>query len=245
LASRLDELGIAYATLGTFALFHHGFRQYMEGIDVLVARDGAERLDQLSPGFCKAVNDRQWIDVETCVSVRFVLEGEPPSGVAWKSIRFPDPRTVSELDEGIRIVNLPTLVSIMLAAWLGNGRSTRDLANTQELIRARYLSESLAEQLHPDVRAAYLQICNDVNNRCGDYLKLWPLPANVPSPASMDELLAVKCPSDGELEAMQRDGIVLFPTRPYYDHHAVLSTSNRIVAQQYDMHHESEYLFKD
>jgi hypothetical protein len=246
LSQQLDAAGIAYATVGGFALFHHGYRQYTECVEILLEREGLRALTRAQPGLApERLNPWHFADVETGVSVRFSVAGDPPSGTAWKSLRYPNPRSVSELDDGIRFVDLPTLVSIMLAAWLGGRRMTYDLANTQELIKARYLTESLAEQLHEDVREAYLTICESINRQCGNYLKLWPLPIDSQPPVSMKELIALDSSNAAPLETMRGDGIEVFAERPYFDHHAVLFTTDRIVAHQYDMHHESEYWFND
>lgn len=40
IASKLNELGIAYAVVGGMALFSHGVRRFTEDIDVLVTPEG-------------------------------------------------------------------------------------------------------------------------------------------------------------------------------------------------------------
>lgn len=122
---------------------------------------------------------------------------------------------------------------------------TYDLANTQELVKARYLTESLADQLHEDVREAYLEICVRINHQCGNYLQLWPLPADAEPPASINDLIVLDHTNAASLEGMRADGIEVFAERPHYDHHTVLPTIDRIVAHRHGMHHESEYWFNE
>ena len=54
---------------------------------------------------------------------------------------------------------LTTLVELKLASGMtAPHRLNKDLANIQELIKAAALPRSLAEQLDPDVRAAYCEL---------------------------------------------------------------------------------------
>jgi len=246
MAKLLYEYNIAYAEVDGFALFHHGYRQYTESVDLLVTPEGFDAIKQNHRGFVQYEQEkRRFIDLETGVSVRFVLAGEPPGGIAWKGVRFPDPETVAELDDGIRLVNLPTLVSIKLAAWLGNECRIRDLADIQELVKTVCLTKSLTEQLHVDVRDAYWRICDSIDTHAGNFLKLWPLSRSVPAPSTIAELMILDSDRAHSLDPMRTDGVEIYSERPYYDGHAVLVTRDRVVARKYDMPHESEYLFND
>ena len=44
IARRLRELDIPYAVVGGMAMFFHGFRRFTEDVDILVTRDGLDRL---------------------------------------------------------------------------------------------------------------------------------------------------------------------------------------------------------
>src|SRR6266545_4986215 len=58
---------------------------------------------------------------------------------------------VSQNVENLRVVNLRTLIELKLAA-----RRFQDFADVVSLIRANGLEESFAEQLHPSVRADFI-----------------------------------------------------------------------------------------
>ncbi len=41
---KLDELGVPYAVAGGMALFFHGFRRFTEDVDILVTREGLQKI---------------------------------------------------------------------------------------------------------------------------------------------------------------------------------------------------------
>ena len=44
ITQRLRELNIPYAIAGGMAMFYHGFRRFTEDVDILVTREGLDRL---------------------------------------------------------------------------------------------------------------------------------------------------------------------------------------------------------
>src|SRR4051794_35985493 len=44
--ARLNELNIPYAVVGALALFEHGYRRFTEDVDILVTREGLNRIHQ-------------------------------------------------------------------------------------------------------------------------------------------------------------------------------------------------------
>ena len=66
----------------------------------------------------------------------------------------------TELD-GIRVVDLPTLVQLKLASGTAPGR-LKDLGDVQELIRNLQLSEAFVERLDPSVRLKFLELWRDL-----------------------------------------------------------------------------------
>lgn len=79
--------------------------------------------------------------------------GEFPGDRKPKPVAFPDPAAVAQQMEGIKIVNLPTLINLKLASGVTNSGRLRDLADVQDLIRTLSLPAEVAEQLDPVVQA--------------------------------------------------------------------------------------------
>jgi hypothetical protein len=244
-AALLDQLQVPYAVVGSLAMFLHGYRRFTHNINLLVAPDGLSAAAERLSGFQRMGDQsKRFIDGETGVSVLFRIEGDPPGGIAWRQIRFPHPLASSMIDDGLRFVSLPTLISLKLAAGLSNRDRLRDIADVQEMIKELCLVESLRTELHPDVRENYTAICRSIDDHAGPFLKLWDWAATV-RPRSIEQMISLSGSRLAEIEAMQRDGVRLFESRPYYENAAVLATNDRVVARKYDMHHESEHLFKD
>jgi hypothetical protein len=112
------------------------------------------------------------------------------------------------------------------------------------MIKELCLVESFAEKLHPDVRNEFISMCRQIDSAAGPFFLLWDV-SSEDRPASLDALITSSAAQATEFEAMRRDGIRLFTPRPYYENYAVLATNDRSVARKYNMHHESEFLFRD
>ena len=157
ITKRLDELGVPYALAGGLALFLHGYRRFTEDVDLLVTRDGLatihQRLEGLGyvPPFEGSKNLR---DVESGVKIEFLVQGEFPGDGKPKPVSFPNPSAVAVLIDGVRVIQLTTLVELKLVSGSAPGR-LKDLADVQELVKLLKLTEDFAEQLHPIVRDSY------------------------------------------------------------------------------------------
>src|SRR5439155_12978525 len=92
-----------------------------------------------------------------------LLTGLFPGSGEPGPIAFPDPATVGETIDSIRVVNLATLVELKLAA----GRF-RDFGDVVELIRSNDLDETFADRLHPSVRGDYIE-CLEEKRREDSY----------------------------------------------------------------------------
>jgi hypothetical protein len=98
LAERLDRSGIPYAILGAMALNEWGYRRATVDVDVLLSRDGLERLraDVLGRGYLeKFPGSRSLRDTEAGVDIDVVLAGEYPGDGKPKPVAFPDPATAA------------------------------------------------------------------------------------------------------------------------------------------------------
>ena len=160
IASRLAELGIPYAVVGGMALFRHGLRRFTEYVDLLVTKDDLktihERLEGLGylPPFAKS---KQLRDTDNGVRIEFLTTGDFPGDGQAKAVAFPDPKDVSVEFDGIRYLNLETLIELKLASGMTNQRREKDQVDVSGLIDALHLTADFADRLHPYVRPTLLE----------------------------------------------------------------------------------------
>ena len=166
IARRLAELEIPYAVAGGMALFHHGFRRFTEDVDILVARESLEQihlaLDGLGyvPPFKGSKNLR---DADSGVKIEFLVAGEFPGDGKPKPVAFPEPSDeITKESDGVRYVNLQTLINLKIASGMTNPGRMRDLADVQDLIKHLALTRDFAEQIHPYVQDKYRELWDGV-----------------------------------------------------------------------------------
>jgi len=165
---RLDAIGIAYAVAGGMALFAHGYRRFTEDVDILVAKESLQAIHQALDGlgyvppFQGSKNLR---DAEFGVKIEFIVTGEYPGDGKPKPVAFPEPGDVAVESDGIRYVNLPTLIELKTASGMTNPGRLRDLADVQELIKHLSLPRELADQLNPYVREKYRELWENCQAR--------------------------------------------------------------------------------
>jgi len=161
IAKRLDELKVAYAVVGGMALFHHGLRRFTEDVDLLVAGDDLKIIhDKLEgsgyrPPFANSKNLR---DTELGVRIEFLVSGEFPGDGKPKPVAFPQPGAASELEDGIRYLNLVSVIELKLASGLTNQGRIQDLADVQNLIKHTRLDKALSDLLNPYVQEKYREL---------------------------------------------------------------------------------------
>lgn len=170
IAARLDALGVGYAVVGGMALFRHGVRRFTEDVDILMTReDHRKARDELEgagylPPFQNSKNLR---DTDSGVKIEFLIAGEFPGDGREKPVAFPDPRGVSFEADGVRYVNLPTLVELKLASGMTNPSRLKDLADVIEVIKALQLPADFAGQLNPYVREQFVALWDSVRASAG------------------------------------------------------------------------------
>jgi hypothetical protein len=164
----LDATGIPYAIAGAMALNHHGYRRVTVDVDVLLTRDGLDRLKQtvLGRGYVeKFPGSKGMRDTEHGVAIDILLAGEYPGDGKPKPVRFPDPATIAVRGEHGAFLPLETLIELKLASGLSAPHRLKDLADVLELIRAANLPASLAAKLDPSVRPKYAELWNAAQTR--------------------------------------------------------------------------------
>jgi hypothetical protein len=168
LASRFDAEAISYALVGGLALGEHGYVRMTDHVDVLVTPDGLRRFVERCAGRGYIATNpgatRSYRDTESRVRIEFLVTGEFPGDGKPKAVAFQDPAIASVI-EGIRVLPLPRVVELKLASGMTAPDRLRDLADVQELIKARDLDEAFGDQLDPSVRERYCELWRDVAAR--------------------------------------------------------------------------------
>ncbi len=166
IAKRLLDLNIPYAVAGGMALFHHGFRRFTEDVDILVTRESLDRIHQALDGlgyvppFQGSKNLR---DADTGVKIEFIVSGNYPGDGKPKPIAFPEPNDEVTLEaDGVRYVNLPTLMNLKIASGMTNPGRLQDLGDVQNLIKRLPLARDYLSQLHPFVQDKYVELWDGV-----------------------------------------------------------------------------------
>lgn len=165
IAKKLAELDIPYAVAGGMALVAHGYRRTTVDVDLLVDAAGLAAVHRALEGLGYVppfAGSKHLRDVETGVRIEFLVAGQYPGDGKPKPLSFPEPTDVAVEINGIRYLNLPTLVGLKLASGMTNPGRLKDLGDVQELIRVLKLPSNFADQLNEYVRAKYLELWQGV-----------------------------------------------------------------------------------
>jgi aminoglycoside-2''-adenylyltransferase len=167
---RLQEHKIPYAVAGGMALVAHGYDRTTVDIDILTTAQGLaeihERLEGLGyvPPF---PNSTQLRDTQTGVRIEFLVTGKFPGDGKPKPVAFPDPAASSFERDGIRYLNLGTLIELKLASGMTSPGRLKDLADVQELIRVLKLPADFSGQLNSYVREKFAELWAGVRETSG------------------------------------------------------------------------------
>lgn len=165
IAGKLDELGVAYAVAGGMALNAHGHRRATLDVDVLVTPEGLKEIHEALEGLGYVrpfSGSKNLKDVETTVRVEFLVSGQFPGDGKPKPVAFPDPQTVATEIDGIKYLNLPTLVELKLASGISNPLRAKDIGDVIDLIRVLRLPREFGQQLNPYVRDRFVELVNAI-----------------------------------------------------------------------------------
>jgi hypothetical protein len=162
LTQNLENEGIDYVIVGGMALNAHGYQRETVDVNLLVTPDGLARFvstlvgTRYRPAFENAY--KSFEDINTGVKIKFVIAGEFPGGDKPNPVSFPNPAQVALIQDGMKYISLPGLITIKLTSGMTNPGRLRDLADVQELIKHARLTEHIADELHPYVRSQYLEL---------------------------------------------------------------------------------------
>ncbi len=165
LICHLEMEKILYVIVGGMAVFANGHRQTTDDVDVLLTSEGFARFrERLGKSEYLQGSKRRsrFIDRRNGIPVDIVLCGSRPGWFRPSPIAYPDPGATETIGRA-RYVGLRTLVELKLAI----GRH-KDLGDVAALIRVHNLDEMFADNLHPTVRAGYIE-CLDEKRREEEY----------------------------------------------------------------------------
>ena len=241
ITAKLEALGIPYAVVGGMALFRHGVRRFTEDVDLLVRRDDLilihEKLSGLGylPPF---KNSKHLRDTELGVKIEFLKTGDFPGDGRPKPVAFPDPESVRFDSDGIRYINLPTLVELKLASGMTGAGRLKDLADVLELIKALHLPLGFADQLNDFVRSKYQELWSQARER---YVTVWRKTGLTAEASSIEEIVRRLRSESDQLDQMFNDGVELELSDSSIDDYVMLVTTDPTIAEKYGMLEESEY----
>ncbi len=249
IALELDRLSVDYAIAGGMALFSHGFRRFTEDVDILVTRDGLKvihaSLDGRGyvPPFRGSKNLR---DAEYGVRIEFLIAGEYPGDGRPKPVAFPVPREAATERDGVRFLNLSSLIELKLASGMSSADRIKDLADVQELVKLFQLRSDFENNLNLYVRDKYRELWQAAvgsRKRYALILQTPPLPASV---QTLEDLIAYLPQEAAWLDAMRQDGVTLDREHSRLARgYVVLATLDPAVAERCDFHDEADILFED
>jgi hypothetical protein len=163
---RLEKANITYAVMGGMAVFFHQYRRTTADVDILLTQEGFTE-------FCRKFvpknyqrfpqRPRRFTDRSSEIIVDILVAGLFPGSGKPGPIAFPEPGKASEIIDGIRVVDLATLIQLKLAA-----RRYRDFGDVVELIRFNDLDESFTNRLHPSLHRDYIE-CLEEKRREDEY----------------------------------------------------------------------------
>ena len=172
LARCLDSIDVPYAIAGALALNEYGYRRVTVDIDVLLTREGLERLKAsfLGRGYVEKFPGSKGLrDTEHGVAIDVLLTGDYPGDGKPKPIAFPDPAEIAVRRETVAFLPLAKLVELKLASGSSAPHRLRDLADVLELIRLLRLPIDFADQLDPSVHAKFKELWRAAQSADDEY----------------------------------------------------------------------------
>jgi hypothetical protein len=162
----LERHGIDYAVIGAVALNQHGYQRFTVDIDLLMTREGLQKFrDELVgrgyvPAFSGAT--KAFKTSPDNVRVKSLTAGEYPGDGRPKPIVFPEPSGSAVEIAGVKTITLPKLIELKLASGMTAPDRLKDLADVQEMIKARGLGEDFADRLDTSVREKFRELARAV-----------------------------------------------------------------------------------
>lgn len=161
ITQHLRELDVDCALAGALAVGVQGHLRATVDVDLIVTAEGLARFKSnwLGRGYVeKFPGSRGVRDVETGVSIDFLVAGEYPGDGRPKPVRFPDPSTIPLGEDHYRVLDLRSLIELKLASGISARDRLQDLADVIALIRVHGLADAFRDRLDESVREKYLEL---------------------------------------------------------------------------------------
>ena len=161
LAAILEADGLPHAIIGAFALNEYGHRRVTIDVDVVMRDEDLQVFKQshLGQGYEERVpGTGKLLDTLHGVNIGVLSTGRFPGDDRPKPIAFPDPATTALRGERFALLPMTCFIELKLASGMAAAHRGKDLVDVQELIKSAHLSPALADQLHPWVRAKFLEL---------------------------------------------------------------------------------------
>ena len=148
--------------IGAVALMAYGYPRFTEDIDLVLTKEGLDAFHQelVGLGYVPAFQGakKRLRSTRDSVPIEVIVTGEYPGDGKPKPVSFPVPSDASIEIDGVRVVTLEKLIELKLASGMTAPDRLKDLADVQELIKARGLTADFAEKLNPYVREKFLEL---------------------------------------------------------------------------------------
>ena len=161
LTAILEAEGLPYAIIGALALNEYGHRRVTVDVDLVMRDESLQKFKQghLGKGYAeRATGTGKLLDTEFGVNIDVLSTGRFPGDDKPKPIAFPDPAVVALRGEHFALLPMPRYIELKLASGMVAPHRGKDLVDVQKLIRSAALPASVADELHPWVRAKFLEL---------------------------------------------------------------------------------------
>jgi hypothetical protein len=162
LQKALQREKIPFAVIGALAMRQHGYVRHTEDIDIVTTPEGLDRIHARlvgrglvprGPGLRKKLR-------ETAHAVNLdILQAGEHAGAPGSPVQYPAPdaKEFATEEGGIRYATLQALLAFKIASGIW-GKRPRDLADTQELIKANRLDEAYGARLPAALRDKFVEL---------------------------------------------------------------------------------------
>ncbi len=166
LVQRLEKSDIPYAIMEAMAVNAHGAERTTKDVDLLVTQEGLDRFRQLFVGKTYEPvpgRPRRFVEKRSKISIDFLVTGRFPGSGKPGPVAFPDPNEASQKIKNTKVVTLPVLIQLKLAA-----RRHQDFGDVVFLIKVHNLDEAFMEKLHSSVHGDFSE-CLEEKRREDEY----------------------------------------------------------------------------
>lgn len=161
LTAILEAENLPYAIIGALALNEYGHRRVTVDVDLVMRDEDLQEFKRrhLGRGYAERVpGTGKLVDTEVGVNIDVLSTGRFPGDDKPKPIAFPDPATTAMRGERFALLPMPRFIELKLASGMVAAHRGKDLVDVQELIRSAALPRGVADELHPWVRAKFLEL---------------------------------------------------------------------------------------